>query len=77
MPKTNRDFPSTLNFGSTVEMKQLLTAIGYFQNGKREYASPARNMIKQGVDAWLSRLTPREREEFNKILENVKIEVAE
>lgn len=77
MTKTGKDFETTLNFGTTLEMKQQMTAMGYFLTGKKEYSSAARNMIQRGFRAWLAGLSDKEKREFDEILERVKIMVVE
>lgn len=73
MPKNSKDFGATLNVGVTLELKQQLTAMGYYQGGKGEYASPVRNLLKRGFDAWYRGLPDADRKEFDTILANTKI----
>lgn len=75
MPKTSKDFQVTLNFSSTLEIKQALTAVGYFNSQKGEYAGAARNFVEQGYKAWLGRLSEKDRKEFDEILAKTKITV--
>lgn len=75
MPKTSKDFDCTLNFGVTLEMKQNLIAMGYFMSAKGEYAGVSRNLLKRSFSDWLHDLSDKERQDFNEILANVKIQV--
>lgn len=77
MPKLSKDFPSTLNFGVETELKQNLIAVGYFMRQGGQYASPARNFIWESYKVWLRTLTAEQRRDFDQILANVKIQVAE
>jgi hypothetical protein len=73
MPKIGKDWDTTLNFGSTLAMKQYLVAMGYFSGMGGEYASPARNLIEQHYREWLAALSGTERKRFDEILGNVKL----
>lgn len=75
MPKTHKEFPSTLNFGVDLRTKQVLTAIGYMTGQGGEYASPARNFIAKQISVFMDGLSEKERKEFNEILKNVEIQV--
>ena len=75
MPKTSKDFNATLNFGVDLDLKQKLTAIGYFTQRKGEYASPARNFLHLQVDSFLQGLSAKQRADFESILANVRITV--
>lgn len=73
MPKNAKDFPSTLNFSSTLEMKQQITAAGYLLGSGGEISGAARNFLQRGFRAWLATLTEKERKEFDEILERCKL----
>jgi hypothetical protein len=75
MPKTSKAFPTTLNFGVDLETKQRLAAVGYFTGQGGEISSPARNFINETFRRWYAALTDKERERFEEILTNVKIEI--
>lgn len=77
MPKNSKDFPVTLNFSSTLEMKQQLVAVGYFMGSGGEYSSAARNFLSKAYRAWLGTLTDKERREFDEILARCQIIVSE
>lgn len=75
MPKLSKDFDTTLNFGVELELKQVLTAMGYFQGRKGEYSSPARNLLWGAYRKWYAALSERDRKDYDSILANVKLAV--
>ncbi len=73
MPKTSIDFPAQLSIQVTDAMRRQLIAIGYMTGNGGEYATPARNLLHNAIREYMEKLTPRERKDFDEILENVKL----
>lgn len=73
MPKRNKDFPARLDISVPPEMRLQLIAIGYYRGIGGEYATPARNMIDEGIAKFFHGLSAVERSRFDEILANVKI----
>lgn len=68
-------FQAQLIFNVTSEVRQKLRAISYHMGEKNGmYSRPARLFIDQAVDAYIAGLNPHQREQFNEILKNVKIQ---
>ena len=73
MPKRNKDFPDRLSLDVTSDMRIHLIAIGYMMQAGGEYATPARNFISASIRDYVAKLTTRERQEFDEILNNVRL----
>jgi hypothetical protein len=73
MPKLSIDFPAQLSVQVTDLMKWQLVTIGYQTGHGKEYAGPVRNGLERAIRDYLDKLSPRERKEYDEILENVKI----
>lgn len=67
-------FPAQLIFNVTSEVRQKLIAVAYHMGEKGMYSRPAKLFIEQSVEAYIGGLNPHQREQFNEILKNVKIQ---
>jgi len=72
MPKMHKDFPAQLSSGTTLEMKQKLTAIGYMMGSGGEYSAALRNLLGEGIRRYVDGLDERRRAEYESILSNIK-----
>jgi len=72
MPKMHKDFPAQLSTGTTLEMKQKLTAIGYMMGAGGEYSAALRNLLKEAICTYIDNLDERKRAEYESILDNVR-----
>lgn len=72
MPKRTRDFPANMNFNCATELRQKLVAISYLRGDGGSYAAPARDILTDGVELFLSQLPETRRKDFEEILETVR-----
>jgi hypothetical protein len=73
MPKLSQDFPAQLSLQVTQDMRIQLIAIGYYLGNGGEYASAARNLLRDAINQFVENIPERRKKEFHEILANVTV----
>lgn len=73
MPKKIIVFDTPVNIKMAKEMVEFLQAVGYWRGNGGQYADPVRDFCQQGIDQFMTGLSPADRRRFDEILESVRM----
>jgi len=74
MPKFGKNFDAQLVVNCEVELKSGVIAFSYLKGDNGQVSGIVRNLLQSALSEAVENLDPHERRDYNKILENVKIE---
>lgn len=72
MPKRGSDFPANININCATSLKQAVITISYLRGGNGQLADVTRDLLTDGVAAYIAGLDERRRRDFEDILATVK-----
>lgn len=70
MPKTGI-FNDMIQFSSFLEQRERIIAMQFYR-GDRDFSETARAMMEKGLQCTLDSMEPRERRQYEQVLENAK-----
>jgi len=73
MPKKNADYPARLDLFVRPNTRLEVIAIAYQMGHKGKYAKACRPLLESAIKAYVDNLSPREKKDFDTILDNVMI----
>lgn len=73
MPKANRLFPARLDFYVKPEVRMQVIAIAYHLGTRGKHAAACRRLIQLGIKSYLDALTPKQRKEYDFILQRIRL----